>query len=460
MSDTESDNWSSLLDEFGIDEPAVMREKETPESAVSEKVAVLSNCAVAAVAEDNTAIAHTASPDVPVNPKERKSIFSRFPKINLFGTLPKESLDAIAGGGKAALPGGKSFTGHTIEKAQGVVLREERKEEPVGNPRACGNKEHRDEDALPAIVSQLDAFASAENLPAETAGSRRSRRQPVSMFEEPVPKAEDYEAAQKFFGEPTGQRRNRTDFEEAKEESSGRGRGRSNRNTQAFEEESFDKPARERGGRRLPVIDDVTIDEEWQEVDEGRKLTESPRRCEGTFQSRERSSSVANNAAARGAAPKRYGNAVRHDIDDAPAFGAANAPTRDNRSREHGTREYVGRERTATPAPYTNEYTAREPVIREREEYSTKEEGKPQTDHQRQRGGRGRKIEESRQDYPQPVRREYEPQYEQENAAEESSEQVQLHRNIPGWDDAVGDIVAGNIARHRNNPPQPYRSKR
>jgi hypothetical protein len=40
-----------------------------------------------------------------------------------------------------------------------------------------------------------------------------------------------------------------------------------------------------------------------------------------------------------------------------------------------------------------------------------------------------------------------------EQSRQEEQELMQLHRNIPGWDDAILPIVENNIARHTNRPP-------
>ncbi len=67
----------------------------------------------------------------------------------------------------------------------------------------------------------------------------------------------------------------------------------------------------------------------------------------------------------------------------------------------------------------------------------------------RQRGARRSGSTKTRSESPEPR---------DERDVQEEQEMVQLHRNIPGWDDAILPIVESNIARHANRPN--HRKKR
>jgi hypothetical protein len=66
-----------------------------------------------------------------------------------------------------------------------------------------------------------------------------------------------------------------------------------------------------------------------------------------------------------------------------------------------------------------------------------------------QRGGRRQRFDKRQR----PPKHEEKPKF-NEDIAEEDSGMMTAHQNIPSWDDAVGDLISGNVARHKNSPRQ------
>ncbi|GHT10425.1 hypothetical protein FACS1894170_02500 [Planctomycetales bacterium] len=478
-----SDNWSNLLNDFGIEDAA---KQDNAEQAVSVD-AHTGTTGVETVAEitNSATVTTTSSVEevVPPKSKERKSIFSRFPKINIFGLPPKDQIDAITNAGKSPSLAGKSFTGGTIEKTQGIVRRQEtenrrpeagdrKPEEQATSGRGRGKRHEADlpatrstqqqDSALPSIVSQLDTIASGEKP-----GRGRHRQPPVSLFEEPAPESDEYKALKNIFDDPAEKSRNPR-----------RGEGR-----REYQQE-------DRYSKRQPivVVDDVTLEDEWQEVDDEPVVVEErPRNRRGSFNNpegqrnnnREQQQPRTND---RNYPPKRGGvisgdRVVQHDIDE-PAEdrnrsygrgrGNRNAPEggntpqrnyapRDNYSRNNrnAPRDNYARDDHNAPeggnAPQRN--------VAPRDSFARDDRNAPDGGRNYAPRTMGERVVER-----EPI---VEREYESDNDSafiEDEENQVQLHRNIPGWGDAIDDIIAGNMTRHRNNQPyrdhQPYRGKR
>jgi len=77
-----------------------------------------------------------------------------------------------------------------------------------------------------------------------------------------------------------------------------------------------------------------------------------------------------------------------------------------------------------------------EPIVEERSRDIPDEEAPS-----RRREAKGRRKVRTENDEPM-----------DEQSLQEEQEMVQLHRNIPGWEDAIAPIIESNIARHANRP--------
>ena len=133
----EGDSWGQLLSDFGIEDNAPDEIQLGEPAAVDKQPAELPESAE------------------PQEPKEKKSVLSRFPKINFFGTPPEISLDAVIEGTKSPSICGKAFTDNKLEQM------------PVSQERIDRQKKRRPEkevmdipDAWTTVASQIDVLAS------------------------------------------------------------------------------------------------------------------------------------------------------------------------------------------------------------------------------------------------------------------------------------------------------------
>ena len=134
-SNTNTDSWSSILSQLGVDTPD---EERSVASSVSEPVAE----AVIAEAEprlkDTVPESPVAEPSTIEEPKRsgesRRAFFDRFPKINLFGTPPKDPLDAVVAGTKPTMKPTETFTSKKLEKVDPLPGRPPRREPETATP--------------------------------------------------------------------------------------------------------------------------------------------------------------------------------------------------------------------------------------------------------------------------------------------------------------------------------------
>jgi hypothetical protein len=268
----------------------------------------------------------------------------------------------------------------------------------------------------------------------ERQGRGRHRQPPVSLFEEPAQESDEYKALKNIFDDPAEKSRGTRN----------EGRGVGGREHQQEGRYSKRQP--------IVVVDDVTLeDEEWQEVDnEPVVVEERPRRNRrgGSFDGQRNDREQRTPATGgRNFPPKRGGvisgdRVVQHDIDE---------PTEDRNVVEGGgvvQRSYT-RSRGGSNVPQRNTRGDSRHYGRDDRDHNTPDGGRnyapPKT--------RGERVTER-----EPI---VEQEYESDNDSafvDDEDNQVQLHRNMPGWGEAIDDIIAGNITRHRNS--QPYRGRR
>lgn len=346
----DNDNWRQMLSDFGIEDTV----SETPAELAETVVLVVSEVEVESVGDA-------------AKPKDKKTIFSRFPKINFFGAPPEVSLDSVSLDGKA-------FTDNKLEK---VPLSQEWTDKQT--------KDTAGSDALSAVASQIDSLAS---------GERAAKRRVASMFDDPVPESEEFRTLKNIMGTPR---------HPSREEAHG--------DTYAEEETDSDSWRRERGrGRQKP-------------------------------QSKERE------PRGRGS---RYQPQPPVEVDDLPKTDFRPIDDEEPRTRGRGQRgsRYAG-----------SSYREREPIQDDppQEEWSEVDvalqgRGEPPV----QRGGRRQRYDK-RRGAERPERTER-PAFDREEPSDmtEDSGIVAFHGNVPSWDEAIGDIITGNIARHKSQGHQSH----
>ena len=344
-----SDNWGQLLSEFGI-------EDETPEMTVG---------------ATETFDAGVENAEQSSEPKEKKSIFSRFPKINFFGTPPEVSLDSVIEGVKSSSLGGKTFTDNKLEKmplSQEWADRQE-KSSVTASP-----------DALSTVASQIDALASRE---------RPAKRQVSSMFDDPIPESEEFRTLKGIMGAPprreeSSRKEPRRDafLEEEADSWQRGGRGRSPRKPLPEEKET---EARGRGSRHRPPVEERDLREtDFEPIDE-----EMPR------------------TRGRGRRGSRYSGENYRDRE----------PIQDDAPQEEWS-----------------------------EVDAALQAGQNEPVH---RGGRRQRYDKQRG----PERTEQRPAaFDRGPSDAEENNVITAQWNVPSWDEAVGDIIAANITRHKNAP--------
>ena len=327
---TENDNWGQLLSDFGI-------EDKTPEKPAMLAEAVESPDGETEITDDSS------------KPRDKKSIFSRFPKISFFGAPPEVSLDSVS-------LGGKTFTDNKLEKMPLSQEWTDRQE-----------KEAADSDVLSTVASQIDSLAS---------GERSTKRQVSSMFDDPVPESEELRVLKGMMGPPPRREETRRDaFSEEKNNPWQRGRG--DQKPQPKERE-----VRGRGSRYKPPVEiDDLPESDFEPVD-----------------------------------------------DEIPRM-----PRRGQRGSRHAGESYRDREPIHEDVP--------------QEEWSEVDAALQGKNESARRGGGGRRPRYEKRRGPDRMER---PAHDREPLDIEESGIVAIHGDVPSWDEAVGDIITGNIARHKS----------
>jgi hypothetical protein len=392
----ESDNWGQLLSDFGIEDKiqedvprteelkAVVPPEPTEHSTGQAKVPEKSNADAFGVGLIDS---EKESPEDASKPKEKKSIFSRFPKINFFGTPPEVSLDSVMEGAKSPSLGGKAFTDNKLEKM------------PISQERIDRQKNHQEQesataDARSAVVSQIDVLASGGNAK-EQMGKRSPKRAVSSMFDDPVPESEELRKCKDLIGEQAHRRETHGDTLHEDDGDSrrhgSRQRGRGYRKPQSEENEGRGRGARYRPSTEvddLPESDFELIDDE---VPTTRRHGQRGSRYSGDgYRDRERER-------AKDDLPQEEWS----EID-----AALQADTGRSESVQRGGR---------------------------RQRY----------DNQR--------FDEERSDRRRRPERVDEPTMRREPLDREDGAFITNHGNIPSWDEAIHDTILGNIARHKGH---------
>jgi len=389
---TDGDNWGQLLSDFGIEDHA-------PEEAAQETVPPEAPQALPEPVDGDgfgIGVAESGAEETdPSTPKERKSIFSRFPKVNFFGAPPDISLDSVMEGTKSPTLGKRAFIDNTLEK---MPISQERKDrqkrdrneqEPAGEP-----------DAWSTVASQIGTLASGED--ARMTGERPARRVAESMFDDPLPESEEVRALKDLMGEQPRHgetRRRETRREEScrdtfhEEEPDTRNRGRGRRKPPMEEREERGE-TRGRGARYRPPVETEDLPEsDFEMVDDGRP----PVRGRGQRGSRYSGGGYRDREPVREEPPQEEWSEIDAALQ-AEAGRGASAPRGGRQQRyDHQRRDQQRHDKRRRP-----EWTD-EPTIER-----------------------------------QPL-----------DSGAAANNIASIHGDIPSWDDAVGDIIAGNIARHR-----------
>ena len=381
---TESDNWGQLLSDFGLEDKI----QKEPAETVEEPPRSNDPHEFGAEMPDSEEETAEKSP----NSKEKKSIFSRFPKINFFGAPPEVSLDAVIEGVKSPSLGGKAFTDNRLEK---MPLSQEWVDRQEKNVAASP-------DALAAVASQIDVLASGRDTqaksdrtksrggkPEETKSEERSARRSVSsMFDDPIPESEEFRALKDIMGEPPRRdETHRAAFLEDENDSWKHGRERNVQKPLPKEKETHGRGTR----YRPPVVEEDLPEADFEPVDDDMPRDDVSRdempRTHG-----------------RGRRGSKYAGSSYRDVE----------PIQDNVPQEEWSEVDAALQAGRS-----------EPA---------------------QRGGR-----RQRNDKRRGAERTESPAFHRESSDEEGGI-VATHGNVPSWDDAIGDIIAANISRHKSYP--------
>ena len=329
-------------------------------------------------------------------PKEKKSIFSRFPKINFFGAPPEVSLDSVIEGVKSPSLGGKAFTDNKLEK---MPLSQERTDRHEKSRQEKEKEISGESNAWSTVASQIDALASGKETatpPEAKSAERPSKRRVASMFDDPIPESEEARALKNLMGEQS--RRDevrRTGFLEDVSDTRPRSRGHRQSPPRQSEcpSEPEEREVRGRGSRyRPPVeVDDLPV-ENFVPI-----RGEEPRGPKG-----------------RGHRGSRYADADTHH----------------------------GRGRVQEDVPH-EEWSEVDAALQQ----ADRGERTPR-DSRRQRND---SYDSRRYNNHQRPERRDEPAFDREPLDEENREVALALGSIPSWDEAVDDIVSGNIHRRKAN---------
>jgi len=270
---TESDNWGQLLSDFGIEDQVPEDTTGSEEFKVEEPAETAKRLEKSPKSNDSHEFG-TGLPDSegeiaekPLNAKDKKSIFSRFPKMNFFGAPPEVSLDAVIEGVKSPSLGGKAFTDNRLEKMPLSQEWADRQEKNVAaNP-----------DAFSAVASQIDVLASGRDtqtrsdraqsreLEETKSEERPARRHVSSMFDDPIPESEEFRALKDIMGEPPSREEtHRAAFIEGEKDSWKRGRERGVQKPYPKAKEAHGRGAR----YRPPVVENDLSETDFEPVDD------------------------------------------------------------------------------------------------------------------------------------------------------------------------------------------------
>ena len=433
-----TDNWSSLLSQLGVD--------VSPENEAD----VLLHAAVSKPTVLETSKVSPPLETLPL-PKEeprrgdegKRTFFDRFPKINLFGPPSKDPLDAFAGG--AISKPGETFTSKKLEKVEPPPGRAPRREtEGDSSPPSAPAPVSKGRDPWTLIASQVGSLTVPdEEVPVEEAAavsesqgadclmepkfvaSRRNRRMPPSMFgDAPAEESEESTAV-----------RNILDAEEP-------------------------KPFAAAAERLSSILDDRPP-RNGRKPEEQRQHVRGRRGGEFREDAKERGRTARETVADDEFSRKREEWAPGERGDDDPK------PERRSRGSRCGKAEPVEKEkrgqsvlRSATRERSVQ--TTGDDDFDVESIWDVEEESKPVERSGRQRSHRPDRSQDGSQ--TQRSRRGHDRNVDRENVRDAGvtspCEAEQLHRNIPSWDDAISSIIEANTVRHTKRGTEQRRGKR
>ncbi|MDR1142444.1 MAG: hypothetical protein LBL62_12185 [Planctomycetaceae bacterium] len=436
----------------------------------------------------------------------KKSFFGRFPKINLFGNSTKESLEAVVESVKSPSLSGKSFTSSKLEKVPAFSDRTtQHGKEPTRldtenvfpNIETSSEKTICTEEHTQAIVNILDPWSkiasqvgvlsnsqpqswdssdSADSAEQFSNGSaiveadknteqlgnsngngdsnrrsryrhdkRRSNRELPSMFDEPTPESEE-SAVLKNLMEPKQdgndvEKRLRSMFNEEektelttfdevtpKRQNPNHYSNDSNNYTKNANNANNSRNSRNSNNRRETFSRRLEIDEEEQTV------TVNKGRFDQSFDQNEKEESPREVVRERGRRGTRF-----EQREEKTERSIPNSKT-DNNENRFATDSYSKNSENSENAEIIWDIDeASKPVERSGGRYR-----------------RGRSIEKK-----SPDRDSYSPPEETTTpfdttlTSNEESDLVQLHKNIPSWNEAIYFLIESNITRHlQSSPPR------
>ena len=407
---TDGDSWGQLLTDFGI-EDGKTEDKKIEESGGQ----------LAAVG------AELADAAEPPKQKEKKTIFSRFPKINFFGTPPEVSLDSVIEGVKSPSLGGKAFADTKLEKMPLSDERTDRQETRQENRQENRHGKSRHEKkptgeshVWSTVASQIDTLASGKETTTPVTANQpehTSKRRVVSMFDDPIPESDEARALKNLMEEqPQREGRHSRDFLE--EESDSRPRGRGHRHSSPRQPEPEEKEIRGRGSRFKPPVEADDFPEEDFEP-----IGEEPRE-----RGRRGSRSVGDTHRGRG---RIHENVRRDDVRD----DVHNDVHEEEWSEVDAALQYADR------GTGRGERTQRDG---RRQRHDNRQYDEQRSDDQR--------YDHQRYSSQQKPERREEPTLDRKSLDEEDNGMVMVHGSIPSWSETIGDIVLGNINRHKGSP--------
>ncbi|MCL2005704.1 MAG: hypothetical protein FWG73_06015 [Planctomycetaceae bacterium] len=464
---TDGDNWGQLLSDFGIKdenknnplqdhhtqdaapqndstagkEPTFENAKSLPESNHSDAfgAGLLDSTENHRSSDRNGTPAESAD-----KPREKKSIFSRFPKINFFGAAPEVSLDSVIEGVRSPSLGGKTFTDNKLEQmpvSQELTDRQRKERQTTRQDEGSAKRSDAPEQGVWSdVASQIGAIASGgdSGKRTEQGEGRPAKRVVSSMFDDPIPESEEVRALKNLIGDQP-----RRDVES---------RGPKPRDTahrdgiprDAFLEEEGESEFRSRGrGRRKPLHEKRQTEERLpnehgtrERVDRAHGDTEMRGRG-----SRYRSTPVVNDLPESDfemmdddtSAPRGRGRGRRGARYDGDVYS----------NKEYAGNDYRKRERVPEELPPQEEWSEVDAALQ------SSRGGPPPRGASRgpSRGGR-----HQHSDRPRRSEREEVSAIDQDAMDGAEVSVRAFHGDVPSWDDAIGGIISGNIARHRAQP--------
>ncbi|MDR0336540.1 MAG: hypothetical protein LBI18_05560 [Planctomycetaceae bacterium] len=457
-----------------------------------------------------TETANTTEETPPPASKNRdikKKFFERFPRINLFGSSTKATLEAVVEGVKSPSLSGKSFTSSKLEKvpvsdyASKIDKKSSHSDFETASVNRSVSDEIRAEENLPNTNplpnTQPEVFSHSDNVPEQTICSEQSARAIVDILDPWSQVASQVGALTNPHAQslPSSDVDSHVDLElTAKVGDSATvetGNTRESTENTVNSHGHFDKNAkyyvRKRPSRSLPSM----FDEPTPESEESATLknlmeselyaTEAEKRLRSIFSEDEKEVTTSEEvnhpgqnanysdkqhkehyrySEKRTTTVSRYSEIEEREEPQQSQTAPSDTERSDRHegSRQH-SREFVrerGRrgtrfeqhgEKTEYNIPSKIPKSDVESYLEAGEGAWDIEESQP-VERSRGRHRRGRSIEKhvNRKDYlssklPTNI-------FETSLTSNEEKELVQLHKNIPSWDEAIDCLIENNIARH------------